>query len=113
MTHCLFKVGWKRLRFHQRTDLCACHGQRAHVFGVQRIQHGVDVGVQAGVRQKNAKRVGGGGKTGRHLHARGAGGQLGDHLAEAGVFAAHGFHVGHPQVFKRHHQSGGLKQVGH
>ena len=113
LAHGLFKIRREGLGFDQRTNLCARFGQRPHVFGVERVEHGVDLVVQPVVGQKHAKRMRRGGKAGRHAHAFGPGGELRNHLAEAGVLAANGLDIAHAQVFKRHDQGGRIKEGGH
>ena len=101
----MLQIGWERLGFHHATNFCTSGGQSAHVFGVECIQARINAVGQAIKRQKLAKRVGGGGKTSGHAHARG---QLRDHFAEAGVFTANHFDIGHSQLFKRDDQQIGM-----
>ena len=105
-----FEVCWERLGLDHGADFGTDGGQRAHVFGVQGVEFGVDAVRQAIELEELAEGVGGGGKAGGHFDA---GRQLGNHLPQAGVFAADDLDVGHPQFFKGHDQGGRLEQVGH
>jgi len=105
-----FEVGRERLGLDHGTDFGTDGGQRAHVFGVQGVQFGVDAVRQAIELEELAEGVGGGGKAGGHFDP---GGQLGNHLSQAGVLAADDFDIGHPQFFKGNDQGGRLEQVGH
>ena len=106
LTDGLFEIRRKGLLLHERTDFGTRGGQRVDVVGVQRIQLGLDSGVQPVVFQELAKRMCRGGKAGGHAHPLR---QLRDHLAKAGVLAAHGLHVAHAEFFKRYDQIGRRK----
>ena len=94
----LLQIGRERLNLHHRADFSASHRQGAHIFDIQCTQARVDSAAQVAMRQKSTKRMGGGGKSGGHLHALG---QLRNHFAQAGVLAPHRLHVAHAQALKR------------
>ena len=104
------EVGRERLRLHHGANLGTHLGQSAHIFGIERLQLGVDAVVQAIGFKEFAKRVGRGGKSSGHAHALG---QLRNHLAQAGVFTANGLDILHTQLFKRHDQSRGAEPLRH
>ena len=106
----LFQIFRERLLFHECADFGACGCQRIHVVGVQRIELGLDSGVQPVVFQELTKSMCRRGKAGGHTHPLR---QLRDHLAQAGVLAAHGLDVAHAKFFKRCDQIGRRKQCGH
>jgi hypothetical protein len=80
-------------------DLGAADGQRVHIFNVQRIQRGVDLVVEAALRQEIAVGIGRRSKAARHTNT--GTGQLADHFAKRRILAADLFNVGHAQLFKR------------
>jgi hypothetical protein len=79
-------------------DLGAGAGERLHVVDVERVERAADARDQLMVHQEFAKRVGGGGKAGRHAHI--AMRELADHFTERGVLATHPTDVLHGKIFK-------------